>query len=246
MLPCHNEESIIERVVRAAADWFSRRQDVGEIIVVDNGSTDGTASILQNLRKEIGFLTVVKHEQNQGYGGSVLSGCDAATMDIIVYMDSDGQFTVDDLDNLLTQLSVVDFVGGIREQRADLFYRKILSSLWNTCVRILLGINAKDIDCGFKVFRRKVWPLIRPVYGTGNLFSAEIYFRLKQHSISWGQEKVHHFPRAGGKTACFNFSAILQTLRQLISLLRERAQINIDGAPSTRSARDYHLSSSHI
>jgi len=230
VLPCHNEEAVIEKTINAAHAWFVRKNISGEIIIVDNGSTDRTATVLNQLQNKINNLVIVTNGKNMGYGGSILSGCDMARMDYIAFMDSDGQFDVSDFDRLLPHLESVKFVSGIRKYRKDSFGRIVSSFLWNIVVKALLGIRAKDVDCGMKAFHLSIWPQIRPVYGSGNLFSAEMFYRLKKNNIAFKQEIVRHFPRLRGQTGVIQLSALLQTFSQLWALLLDPKHVGDEGA----------------
>lgn len=219
VLPCFNEEAQIEQTIRNVHLWLKHKRIRGEIVAINNGSTDSTGQLLKRLSDRYSELRIVTHRIHQGYGGSVRSGCDAARMDIIAYMDSDGQYNVNDFNRLIPFLRSVDFAAGIRVRRSDPMIRKIYAALWNAVIRTLFDIRAVDIDCSMKIFRRSIWPFIRPKYGTGNLFSAELFLRLKQNEISLRQRAVRHFPRLQGKATCIHFFGILHTLYQLWILL---------------------------
>lgn len=219
VLPCFNEEAQIEQTVHTVHQWLKRRRFRGEIIVVNNGSTDRTAKILNRISGIYKELVVVTNKINLGYGGSILTGCDAAKMDVVAYMDSDGQYDINDLDLLIPHLRSVDFVSGIRNHRADHFMRKCIAFIWNMLVRVVFGIRAKDIDCSMKIFKRSIWPSIRPSYGTGNLFSMELFLRLKRNRISTQQSPISHFPRLKGEASCINIPGIIHTFIQLLTLV---------------------------
>jgi len=225
VLPAFNEESQIARTVEQAHYWLKHQPLRGEIIVVNNGSTDNTGKILHDLSHIYKELVIVRHKHNQGYARSVRSGCDAAKMDIIAYMDSDGQYDVEDIGRLIPQIQNADFVAGVRRKRQDSAVRKLNSVLWNSLIKILFRIHAKDIDCGMKIFKRSIWPLIRPIYATGNLFSTELFLRLKLRNIKWVQIKIRHFPRLHGSATGSQFVVIFEAFSQLWTLLRNKDRI---------------------
>jgi len=154
VLPCFNEELNVARTIRAVQEWFTLDEIDGQIIVTDDGSTDGSPAVLRNLEREMPNLHVVRHEVNQGYGAAVRSGCDRAEKQWIAFMDSDGQFDPKDFRRLLPLTADADYVTGVREKRADRFQRRLNSWLYHRLVRVFLGVSPSDINCGMKIFRR--------------------------------------------------------------------------------------------
>lgn len=219
VLPCHNEEATIAQMIHNTIAWMHENEVEGEVIAVDNGSTDRSGAIIDELKIEFPELVVIHHAENKGYAGAIISGCDAATKEIIAYLDSDGQYDVRDLSRLLPLLDRVDYVAGRRSPRRDPWERLLLSFGWNMLISILLRSRVHDIDCGMKAFRRSVWPLIRPREQSGNIFPAELFYRLKQHRISWAQIPVRHFPRKYGTSSCAIPSAMISAFVQLWRLL---------------------------
>jgi glycosyltransferase involved in cell wall biosynthesis len=218
VLPCFNEELNIEKTIRASLAWFSEAHIDGEIIVTDDGSSDGSLALLHKLQAQIPNLKVVHHAKNKGYGAAICSGCDVAQKTWIAFMDSDGQFHARDISRLLKQSSKADYVSGIRQVRADTFQRKLNSLLYRTLVRVFLGVHPTDLNCGMKLFRRSIWKTIRPVYATGALINGEMFFAMKNANILWEEAGVPHYPRVAGKPTGANPKVILRTFKELWQL----------------------------
>ena len=218
ILPCFNEEANIEHTVRDVVEWFRHAGIEGEIVVVNDGSTDGTAEVLKRLCADISRLRVIQHPVNRGYGAAVRSGCDAALGDLIAFMDSDGQFRAEDFGLLLPHLDRYVFVTGRRKKRADPFMRTVNAKLFGLLSFAVLGIWVRDVNCAMKVFRRDIWSLIRPTHATGALVNAEMFFRLKQNGIPWYQVDVHHYPRTAGAQTGANLTVIFRMFRELFAL----------------------------
>lgn len=225
ILPCYNEEANIEATVRAVAAWMTKEKYGGEIIAVNDGSTDRTKQVLEGLRKEFPQLRVLHHPRNLGYGSAVRTGLDAATGDIMGYMDSDGQFDPEDFAHLLPFLAEYDFVTGRRLKRADPLIRKINAKLFALLNVLVLGIWVRDINCAMKLWKRSLWPHIRPSFATGALVNAEMFHRMKRNRIAWKQVFVRHFPRRSGKQTGANIRVILRMFVDLFALKRH-ARIN--------------------
>ncbi|MDQ6709842.1 MAG: glycosyltransferase family 2 protein, partial [Candidatus Dormibacteraeota bacterium] len=101
VLPAYNEEANLEEVVRRTAEALAGCARVSEIIVVDDGSQDGSAAVLDRLKTTYPTLRVVRHPQNRGYGAAVRSGFNAARYSWVFMMDADNQFDPNDLSLLL-------------------------------------------------------------------------------------------------------------------------------------------------
>ncbi len=222
ILPCFNEEANIESTVRDTAGWMRGAGITGSIIVVDDGSKDASPRILDRLRQEMPELRVVTHDRNQGYGVAVRSGCDAATTDLIGFMDSDGQFTAEEFALLLPHLEQAPFVTGRRRKRADSFIRNTFGKVLGAMNVVMLGLWVRDVNCGLKVFRREIWPVIRPIHGVEKLFNTEMFLKLKQRSIPWVQVDVPHYPRRAGTPTGGSLRVIGRMFRELRNLRRSR------------------------
>lgn len=196
--PCFNEEENIKQTVQDTLAWFDEQHIDGEVIVVNDGSTDRSAVILDQLAKKEERILVVTHSKNQGYGLAVRSGCDAATKENIAFVDSDGQFDIRDLSRLLPHLDQFDFVPGRRRKRADSLIRNLFGKILGVLVFVLFGLWVRDVNCGMKVFKKSLWQSIRPIYGTEKFFNTELYLRLKKAKKTYKQIDVPHYPRRAG------------------------------------------------
>ncbi|MEQ1849157.1 MAG: glycosyltransferase family 2 protein [Candidatus Peribacteraceae bacterium] len=218
VLPCFNEEKNVRTAVLATQSWMQERSLSGEIIVVDDGSRDQTAAVLEALKNEVPTLVVLRHPENRGYGAALLTGLDQARGELMGFMDSDGQFDPKNFDRLLPLLSDASFVTGRRLHRADPLPRKLNAKLFGFLSFIFLGIWVRDINCAMKLWHRDIWAQIRPRHSTGALFNAEMFQRLRRHRIPWKQVDVDHFPRKFGAQTGAKLSVILRMFRELWEL----------------------------
>ncbi|MFA6509858.1 MAG: glycosyltransferase family 2 protein, partial [Candidatus Peribacteraceae bacterium] len=223
VLPCFNEERNIAATLRDVEQWVVKSGIGTEIVAVDDGSTDGTLSVLQSLQTSLPGLRIVRHEKNQGYGLSVRTGCDAAQGEAIAFMDSDGQFRAEDISRLLPHLDRFAFVTGRRRKRADPFIRRVFGKILGVMNLAVLGLWVRDVNCGMKVFRREIWPQIRPVHGVEKLFNTEMFLNLKRRGIPWYQVEVPHYPRRAGNPTGGSARVILRMFRELWDLKRRRS-----------------------
>ncbi len=223
ILPCFNEEENIERTSREVLAWFDAENISGELVVTDDGSTDQSAKILQSLSSEDTRVSVVTHKQNQGYGLAVRSGLDAATKNTIAFVDSDGQFHIEDLNRLIPYLEEYDFIPGRRRKRADPFIRNVFGKILGILVFCVFGLWVRDVNCGMKIFRKSIWPTVRPLYGTEKFFNTELYLRAKRAGIPWKQIDVPHYPRTAGSPTGGSGRVIVGMIKELFDL---RSKLN--------------------
>lgn len=222
ILPCFNEEQNIAHSVRDVSSWMKSAAIKGEIIVVDDGSKDKSLLVLEDLKKEISNLRVIKHAKNGGYGIAVRTGCDAATTDWIAFMDSDGQFEAKDMSLLLEHADKYEFVTGRRAHRADSFVRNMFGKILGAMNVIVLGLWVRDVNCGMKMFSKNIWPTIRPTRGVEKLFNTEMFMRLKRNNIPWATINVPHYPRRAGTPTGGSVRVIIRMFKELWDLRTAR------------------------
>jgi glycosyltransferase involved in cell wall biosynthesis len=224
ILPCYNEAPNITATIANTANWLQTITSDYEIIAVNDGSNDATGSIVQELTAMYPQLVVINHSVNKGYGEALKTGLDAGTKDVLAFMDSDGQFKAESFNELIPLLQTVDFVTGRRSRRADPFIRSVNAFLYGSLVKIALRIFVRDINCGMKMFRRSVWPTLRPKIASGALFNAEVFLRAHAAGIKWLQAAVPHYPRIAGIQTGAKIPVILRMFAELFTLKRKFTQ----------------------
>jgi glycosyltransferase involved in cell wall biosynthesis len=222
VLPAYNEEAIIERTVRHVAGVLSGLVQDFEVIVTNDGSRDHTGDVLARLQASDPSLNlrVVTHEMNCGYGAALASGFDAARMDLIFLTDGDKQFDVTELGTFIPAMDAqTDLVIGWRRNRADPFMRKLNALGWKTLVNLLFGYTARDVDCAFKLFRRRVWQSMT-VHARGATFSAEFLIKARRLGFTVKELPVSHFPRTAGSPTGARPDVIVRAFVELFRLRR--------------------------
>src|SRR5919202_1190943 len=222
VLPAYNEAAIIERTVRHVASVLGGLATDFEVIVTNDGSRDATGEILADLqaREPDLHLRVVTHERNRGYGAAVASGFDAARKDLIFLTDGDKQFDVTELRDFLPAMDgQTDLVIGWRRQRADPPMRKLNALGWKLLVNVLFGYTARDVDCAFKLFRRRVWESMT-VHARGATFSAEFLIKARRLGFRVKELPVRHFPRTAGSPTGARPAVIVRAFLELFRLWR--------------------------
>jgi len=216
ILPAHNEEPNIGAVVRQATDVLPTLFADYEVLVVDDGSKDRTGEIADELAAENPHVKALHHPKNRGYGGALTTGFTNATGDYLMFMDSDRQFDIQDLENLTPYIGSYDIVAGYRIKRNDPYYRFLIGSGFNQMVKLLFQVNLRDIDCGFKVFKAEVLRGM-DLESPGALINTEIHAKANVQGRSLVEVGVNHYPRLEGEQSGASikvmFRAVLETFR---------------------------------
>jgi len=201
-----------------------------EIIFVDDGSSDGTPEALKALKAEIPTLRVLRHDRNLGQSRGIRSGAMAATGDIIITLDGDGQNDPADIPRLLRALEAepdMGLVSGVRTKRQDTASRRLASRAGNAFRNWLLKDGATDTGCGLKAFRRDLF-LGMPYFDHMHRFLIALAIR-----EGWRVAfvPVNHRARTAGQSKYTNFGRLLVSgadllgVRWLLRRHRGRARI---------------------
>jgi len=200
VLPAFNEQGNIERAVRSSAEAVAPLVDDYELVVIDDGSRDETPTILKRLGEELGpHLQVVSHATNLGYGIALRAGFDAARGRYIFYTDADNQFDLRELERFLPALEGLDAILGYRVGRQDGAFRLMVSNGYNALASFAFGMNVRDLNCSFKLFRREA---LTSLHLEENHFfiDTEIVVQLHRAGYRYHQDGVRHYPRTAGKS----------------------------------------------
>jgi glycosyltransferase involved in cell wall biosynthesis len=215
VIPAHNEEATVQGVVEEVFGIVRQLAIDYEIILVNDGSTDGTGEIGQRLSERIPNLRLIEHFHCHHYGGSLKAGFAVATKELIAFVPADKQFVFSEIDRLLARLPVADIVSGYRADRQDNFIRRLNSFGWNTVVRALFGYLCRDINCGFKLFRREILEHVSLV-SNGAPIDTELLAGAKAWGYRIAETEVTHLPRTAGKATGADFRVILGAFRDLL------------------------------
>ncbi len=227
VLPAHNEVTNLPEVTQCALVVLPQLAESFEIVVVDDGSRDGTGDLLDQIAAEHPEIIAVHHPKNRGYGAALKSGFTAATGDHIMFMDSDLQFDIADLSFLAPFVSKYDIVAGYRIDRKDATYRIIFASIFKLAVRVLFRVKVRDIDCAFKVFRADMLKSM-DLESPGALINTEILAKSARSGASLVEVGVHHFPRQRGESSGGSPKVVFRAMRETILLfLRMRSYVPV-------------------
>jgi glycosyltransferase involved in cell wall biosynthesis len=229
VLPAYNEAENIEPLVAEAVPALEASADDYEIIVVDDGSADGTAEVTRRVMEVYPAVRLVEHEVNKGFGAAVFTGFTSATKDWIFYTDADRQFVLSELERFVSYMDQADLIAGYRAPRRDPFLRVFYGKGWSALCTLMFGYTVRDVDCGFKLFRREIIEaLASKIESRGATFSIEWLVRAKRAGYRFVELPVSHRPRVAGSQTGANIDVIVRAFRELI---RFRLQLWREGKP---------------
>jgi glycosyltransferase involved in cell wall biosynthesis len=155
VIPVYNEAHIIENLVKSYYNEVIAKIPGSELIIAEDGSTDGTKDILKKLRKKLPFI-LISGNIRKGYNKAVKDALAMPKNDIIFFSDSSGQHSPGDFFKLAREIGKYDMVIGYKHARKDPHFRIILSKGYNLITRLLFGVPLHDINCGFRIIKREV------------------------------------------------------------------------------------------
>jgi glycosyltransferase involved in cell wall biosynthesis len=225
VLPAYNEEENIETATTRMAEALrSLSLSDWEVILVDDGSEDQTPNIADRIAAEDpAHIRVFHHNPNRGYAEALKTGFTNARHQLIFYTDSDNQFDVREIGNLLPLIENADIVNGFRIYRFDPLTRLVLSWGFNLLVRIIFRIKVRDIDCAFKLFRREVFDRVT-IESKKFFVDAEVLAKARYHGFRMTEIGVRHYPRPAGRStvrASHIPSTLLELARIWINIRRQ-------------------------
>ena len=219
--PAYNEEKNIKKTVEDALLILPKVASDFEVIVVDDGSRDKTAEIVKKISNENKKVRIFSHPKNLGYGSALKTGFEKARFGWVAFADSDGQFNIAELGLLIEKAGSADLVLGYRLNRADPLFRSVTTFGWKTLARILLGLDAKDYSCGFKLIKKEVYKTVLPLVGEEKVTQIELLVKAKRLGFKIAEVGVHHYPRKYGSQTGANLSVVLKSVADLFKLWRK-------------------------
>lgn len=232
VMPAYNEEANVTAAIRAACAAGERYAEDYEIIVIDDGSRDHTAERVREESRTNSRIRLIQLPQNRGFGAALKTGLKAAVKPLVFYTDSDLQFDLEQIGDLLEKIDEFPLVIGYRVNRQDHWLRKVNAWAWGRLQRALFGLRVRDIDCGFKLFRRDVLvPMI--MRSDGAFLSTEILLRAQAAGHGIVEVPVRHYPRQAGAPTGARLRVIRKAFAELW-VLREELRAHRDEARKSR------------
>jgi glycosyltransferase involved in cell wall biosynthesis len=235
VLPCHNEAPNLAAAVRMASAVGHRWAAAHEVIIVDDGSSDRTLTLATALAAGDPAVRVVVHPVNRGYGAALRSGIGAARMPWVLLTDADLQFDLGQLGAFVPLTADHDVIVGYRLERRDPAGRIVAGAIWNRLVHVVFRLPVRDVDCAFKLIRRKLLYDL-PLESEGATISTELLVRLLHRQARLGELPVVHQPRTAGRQSGTNPRVVTRALRELVRLRRRLGRPRPMPEPDTLAA----------
>lgn len=220
IFPVHNESFIIEQTIRNYVAELSGRVDDIEFIVYEDGSTDDTKAVLERLSLELP-INVYLNDIRQGYQQSLKNAMAHASKPWFFVVDSDYQFAAIDFWRLEPLREENDIILGVKSPRRDPLYRIVLAWGYNILLRLFFRVPYKDMDTGFRIYRKTIVDEISPSVRHMTFFNAEFVIRAHFKKYRIAQIPVTHYARKIGSTRIFYISKLCRIcLKQFVGLIR--------------------------
>jgi glycosyltransferase involved in cell wall biosynthesis len=218
VIPAFNEQENVKAAIENISNVARQLNMDYEILLVNDGSKDRTGEIARTeLESSIPQFRLIEHFPNRGYGGALRAGFAEASKELIAFIPSDNQFDFSEVHRLLTRMAPdIMIVSGFRVDRKDHFTRKFNAFGWNLVIRILFGYLTKDIDCGFKLFRRELLRHIH-IQSNGAMIDTEMLAEACARGYKIAEVPVSHFPRIAGQPTGANLKVIIHAFGDLFA-----------------------------
>ena len=226
-MPVYNEVNDIQLAVEdVQREIFPVVLDT-TLVIVDDGSTDGTSDILDRLAKNDSRVRVI-HQANGGHGAALIAGLDSADSDVVLLIDSDRQIPLDSFAEFWTQIVTHDAVFGVRRHRDDPRSRLLLTALVRSTICILFGVRLADANAPFKIIRKSIWERLRPQIPDDTLApSLFLAIYAQQQRVSLLEIDVSHRRRVHGSSKIRYFKLLRFCLRAFVQLLSFSAHLTL-------------------
>jgi len=213
--PAFNDAENLEVLILQTDETLRNVTEDFEIIVVDDGSTDHTAAVLESLQQRCPRLRVVRHPRNLGYGAALQSGFRNAHKELVFYTDGDGQYDVREIVKLISALSPdQDVATGYKIRRADPIHRTLIGKLYHSVVKVLFGLKVRDVDCDFRLMRRKVLDAVSLTCRSGAI-CVELMCQIEIAGFRVAEVPVNHYPRLSGRSQFFRLGPVVRTVADI-------------------------------
>lgn len=214
--PAYNDAGTIATMIIRALQTLPQVTDDYEVVVINDGSTDDTARVLDEMAGRFSHVRVFHRDQPSGYGGVLRGGFASASKDWIFYTDGDAQYDARELALLAGAITEgVDMVNGYKIKRHDPYHRVLIGLAYQYFVKFLFGLTIRDVDCDFRLMRRAIFDGVTLESTTGTI-TFEMVKKIQDAGFRIVEVPVRHWYRQYGQSQFFNFPRVARTLVALL------------------------------
>jgi glycosyltransferase involved in cell wall biosynthesis len=220
--PMYNESKNISTLLEEACRVIPQMGfDDYEILIVDDGSQDGCAQIVEQWSVSNPHIRMIRHPQNLGYGAALRTGFTHASRDLVFYTDCDLPVDLREVQRALPLLEHDDLVIGYRIKRYETLRRAIYSRIYNFLMRILFNVHVRDVNFSFKIMHKRVLDHIclsaSSVFIDGQLLAEAV-----RYGFSIAEIPIRYTPRRFGRSNFDSLKAATSTLKELLAYRYDR------------------------
>jgi glycosyltransferase involved in cell wall biosynthesis len=228
--PAYNDGGTIASLVIRAVQVAGGLTPDFEVIVVNDGSADATAQIIDELARTYPQVRAIHHSENRGYGAALRTGFASATKDLIAYTDGDAQYDPAEVELLWKHLTPdADMVNGYKISRSDPLHRIVIGRVYHHTVKLLFRLQVRDVDCDFRLMRREVFDRVRLERDTG-VICLEMMRKIQDAGFRIVEVPVHHYHRTHGRSQFFNVRRVFWTGVDVLKLWVQLVVLRHQGA----------------
>jgi glycosyltransferase involved in cell wall biosynthesis len=220
VMPAHNEAQNIEAAILNALEAASCAAKRFEVVVVDDGSTDATAAIVESMAAVYGdSVRLVRNDHNLGYGPTVRRAWSTARMEWLLFSDSDRQFDLREVCRLVPLTDDATIVTGWRRDRRDCLLRRVNARIFNIATRFFFGTGVRDIDCAFKLMRTSALQRLE-LTANSAMVNTELIYQARQHGFRVAEVPVTHHARKFGEASGGDPKVIARAIGEFFTMRR--------------------------
>jgi dolichol-phosphate mannosyltransferase len=197
VLNAYNEIESIEKDLIEIFSIKNSNNNIKNVIIVEDGSSDGTSEKLRELEQIYNF-TLSQSKKRRGYSKALLTGINIASSEFIFFSDLGGKFNWDDINKLIEKIPNSDFVLGVRVNRTDPLYRRLLTLWYSKYIKIFYNIDSSDPDAGFRIYKKNLIKEIidEPIFNS-HLLNSEFTIKCISKKASYSEVKIQYINRKG-------------------------------------------------
>lgn len=214
---CYRDGPALASLTARLSAVLTEHANEHEILIVDDGSNDGSELEAQRVADATPRTRAILHERNRGVGRTLASGYEQSCFPIIGYMDGDAQYAPEDIPVLLARLKNSDATSGVRVDRKDPAQRTVVSFFYKHLLWAAYGLRFRDVNSGLKLYKRSFLETASPWAASGAFFDAEIIIKAVKAGLKLEEIPISHFPRKFGVARGASRKSITSTLREVFS-----------------------------